>query len=87
MVRYIDELQLTGKRVFIRVDFNVPLDDAQQITDDTRIKEALPTIRAVLKAGGKPLLASHLGRPKGVDPKLSLMPATAVQSTWTIPST
>lgn len=75
MVRYIDELQLTGKRVFIRVDFNVPLDDAQQITDDTRIKEALPTIRAVLKAGGKPLLASHLGRPKGVDPKLSLMPA------------
>jgi phosphoglycerate kinase len=56
------------------VDFNVPLDDAQQITDDTRIKEALPTIRAVLKAGGKPLLASHLGRPKGVDPKLSLMP-------------
>ena len=74
MVRYIDELQLTGKRVFIRVDFNVPLDDAQHITDDTRIKEALPTIRAVLKAGGKPLLASHLGRPKGVDPKLSLMP-------------
>lgn len=74
MVKYVEELQLTGKRVFIRVDFNVPLDDAQQITDDTRIREALPTIRAVLKAGGKPLLASHLGRPKGVDPKLSLMP-------------
>src|SRR6476646_4368322 len=74
MVKYVEELQLTGKRVFIRVDFNVPLDDTQHITDDTRIREALPTIRAVLKAGGKPLLASHLGRPKGVDPKLSLMP-------------
>ena len=74
MVKYIDELTLTGKRVFVRVDFNVPLDDAQQITDDTRIKEALPTIRLVLQKGGKPILASHLGRPKGVDPKLSLMP-------------
>jgi len=74
MVKYIDELQLAGKRVFVRVDFNVPLDDAQQITDDTRIREALPTIRTILKAGGKPLLGSHLGRPKGVDPKLSLMP-------------
>ncbi len=74
MVRYIDELQLTGKRVFVRVDFNVPLDDAQHITDDTRIREALPTIRKILAAGGKPILASHLGRPKGVDEKLSLMP-------------
>ncbi|MBL8909303.1 MAG: phosphoglycerate kinase [Archangium sp.] len=73
-VRYVDELQLAGKRVFIRVDFNVPLDDSQNITDDTRIKEALPTIRKVLELGGKPILASHLGRPKGVDPKLSLMP-------------
>ncbi|MFT3709350.1 MAG: phosphoglycerate kinase [Archangium sp.] len=73
-VRYVDELQLAGKRVFIRVDFNVPLDDAQNITDDTRIKEALPTIKKVLASGGKPILASHLGRPKGVDPKLSLMP-------------
>lgn len=74
MVRYIDELQLAGKRVFIRVDFNVPLDDAQKVTDDTRIREALPTIKLVLAAGGKPILASHLGRPKGVDPKLSMMP-------------
>ena len=74
-VRYVDELQLAGKRVFIRVDFNVPLDDAQNITDDTRIREALPTIKKVLASGGKPILASHLGRPKGVDPKLSLMPA------------
>ncbi len=74
MVKYIDELQLGGKRVFIRVDFNVPLNDAQAITDDTRIREALPTIQAALKGGGKVLLASHLGRPKGADPKLSLMP-------------
>jgi phosphoglycerate kinase len=74
MVKYIDELKLDGKRVFIRVDFNVPLNDAQAITDDTRIREALPTIQAALKGGGKVILASHLGRPKGPDPKLSLMP-------------
>lgn len=75
MTKYIDELQLTNKRVFIRVDFNVPLDDAQQVTDDTRIREALPTIKKALQLGGKVVLASHLGRPKGPDPKLSLMPA------------
>ena len=75
MVRYIDELQLTGKRVFVRVDFNVPLDERQAITDDTRIREALPTIQKALQLGGKVVLASHLGRPKGPDPKLSLDPA------------
>ncbi len=73
-VKYLDELTLQGKRVFIRVDFNVPLDDQQHITDDTRIREAMPTIRKALELGGKVVLASHLGRPKGADKKLSLLP-------------
>jgi phosphoglycerate kinase len=76
MIRYIDDMQLTGKRVFIRVDFNVPL-EGKRITDDTRIREALPTIRRALELGGKVILASHLGRPKGQDPKLSLEPAAS----------
>src|SRR5512137_1088825 len=65
-IRYIDEIgALTGKKVFIRVDFNVPLDDNQNITEDTRIRAVLPTINYVLDAGGAVVLASHMGRPKG----------------------
>jgi len=71
----IEDLQIKGKRLFIRVDFNVPLDENQNITDDTRIRSSLPTINYALDAGAKIIIASHLGRPKGKpDPKYSLMP-------------
>ena len=73
----VDQLDLTGKRVFLRVDFNVPLEGAR-ITDDTRITAALPTIQHCLKAGAAVVLASHLGRPKGLpDPRYSLAPVAA----------
>jgi len=71
----ITDLDLKGKRVFIRVDFNVPLKDAV-VTDDTRIRETLPTLRLAIQKGARLVLASHLGRPKGgPDPKYSLRPA------------
>ena len=74
-IRTVDQIELKGKRVFIRVDFNVPQDEKGNITDDTRILLSLPTIRFVGEAGGKVILASHLGRPKGKkDPKFSLAP-------------
>jgi len=71
----IDKLELTGKRVLVRVDFNVPLDENQNITDDRRITSSLPTIKKIISSGGKAILMSHLGRPKGKsNPKYSLKP-------------
>ncbi|HET9178365.1 MAG TPA: phosphoglycerate kinase [Terriglobia bacterium] len=72
----IRDVDLKGRVVFMRVDFNVPLDDQGEITDDTRIRASLPSIRLAVDRGAKLVLASHLGRPKGkVNPKMSLQPA------------
>jgi len=71
----VKDIKVQGKRVLVRVDFNVPVDEQQRITDDTRIRAALPTLRYLLGEGAKLILISHFGRPKGqVNPKYSLSP-------------
>ena len=72
MQQYIDSYDFAGKKAIVRVDFNVPLDENFNITDDTRIRAAIPTLRKVLEKGGALIIMSHLGRPKGVDAKFSL---------------
>ena len=72
-MKNISNISLEGKRVLIRVDFNVPLDEHFNITDDSRILAALPTIKKVISDGGKAIIMSHLGRPKnGFEEKFSL---------------
>ena len=73
-IRSIENVDFRGKRVLIRVDYNVPLNQNQEITDDTRIRESLPTIEKIIGQGGVVILMSHLGRPKGHDINYSMMP-------------
>jgi len=75
ILKTIKDVNLSGKRVFVRVDFNVPLDEKRNITDDTRIRFVIPTLKYAIDNNAKLIIASHLGRPKGkVDPKYSLAP-------------
>ncbi|HZS39928.1 MAG TPA: phosphoglycerate kinase [Polyangia bacterium] len=77
MIKSIADLPIEGKRVFLRVDLNVPLTPARGVADDSRIRASLPTIEHAIKRGARVVLASHLGRPKGPTPQLSLEPVAA----------
>src|SRR5690554_5809590 len=68
----IDQFDFSGKKAFVRVDFNVPLDEQFNITDDTRIRAALPTLKRILKDGGSVIIGTHFGRPKKATDDLSL---------------
>jgi len=74
-VRTLDDLDVEGKRVLVRVDFNVPLDEDRNITDDARIRAALPTLKELRSKDARLVLAAHLGRPKDREPEFSLRPA------------
>src|SRR5476649_1613712 len=77
----LEQLDIQNKKVLLRVDFNVPINEKGMITDDTRIKEALVSIQYILRNKGSIILMSHLGRPKGkIDPKLSLEPCAKALS-------
>ena len=71
-MKSINQIDFSEKKAFVRVDFNVPFDDAGRISDNSRIVAALPTIKYILSSGGSCILASHLGRPKGKTKDLSL---------------
>jgi len=76
-MKFVEEIEVKGKTVFLRVDFNVPLDENLKIRDDTRIRASLPTIKYLVEKGAKLVVASHLGRPKGqFNPKMSLKPVS-----------
>jgi phosphoglycerate kinase len=77
-IKTISELDIAGRRLFVRVDFNVPLTPEGKVSDDTRVRESLPTIKLAMEKGARVVLASHLGRPKGkVDKKYTLEPVAA----------
>ncbi len=80
-MKYIDQIDMKGKRVFLRVDFNVPMDKSGNVTDDTRVRASLSTIKYALEKGAKVIIASHLGRPKGKRvEEMSLKPVAKILS-------